>query len=418
MTTSEKPSLEQFQRVRIYITQRDMYDNQPIYTTILRILQQEGASGATVLNGVTGFGPRQRGRSSDFVLSSSQPLVIEWIDRASTIKVILPLLHELLQDALIAIDTVYLYQARIRAQGPFKDDVTVGDVMQPELPRVPATLPLADALHLMLEHDLRTLPIVDEQGMLHGVVREAELLRRADLRVPLRLLHLLAPAERNALLAARERQPLEQVMHADPRSIYTGAALPQALITMIEWSYDQLPVVGRDGRLAGLLRSDTILTAAADNYSDNPAEVSTKVQMIMQGMVPTIEQTRPLHEAIQLLLASPLHYLVVVDAEQNVVGDLDDVLVLEQLTPAERSRILTAMQAGPSAPVPIPELPYPLLDLARRACPVLSPHNALLLAAQTLVQQRIACAPVVDQQHRLVGVLTRSGLLRGLAQEQ
>ncbi len=418
MTTSEKPSLEQFQRVRIYITQQDMYNNQPLHTIILRILQQEGASGATVLSGVTGFGPRQRGRSSDFVLSSSLPLVIEWIDRASTIKTVLPLLHELLQDALIAIDTVSLYQARIRAQGPFKDDVTVGDVMQPELPRVPATLPLADALHLMLEHDLRTLPIVNEQGMLHGVVREAELLRRAELRVPLRLLQLLAPAERNALLAARERQPLEHVLHTEPRSIYTGAALPQALIVMIEWSYDQLPVVSRDGRLVGLLRSDAILTAAADNYSDDPAEVSTKVQMIMQGMVPTIEQTRPLHEAIQQLLASPLHYLVVVDAEQNVVGDLDDVLVLEQLPPAKRRTILTAMQAASSAPIPIPELPYALLDLARRDGPILSPHDPLLLAAQTLTQQRIACAPVVDQQHRLVGMLSRSGLLRGLAQEQ
>ncbi|NJN65251.1 MAG: DUF190 domain-containing protein [Chloroflexaceae bacterium] len=45
------------QRVCIYVSERDMWNQQPLYLAVLERLRQEGATGATVLQGVAGFGP-------------------------------------------------------------------------------------------------------------------------------------------------------------------------------------------------------------------------------------------------------------------------------------------------------------------------------------------------------------------------
>lgn len=409
---------EHFERVRIYLSEQDLYNNQPLHSAVLRILQQEGASGATVLSGVAGFGPRQRARTADFVLSAHTPLVIEWIDRVKVIEHVLPLLGELLRDALITREAVHLYQARVRAQGPFHADLGVGDVMQQQVPTATPDQSLNTALALMLDHALMTLPVVDEHGNLAGVVRDVELLRRADIPVPLRLMHLLNASERSELLAATGDMLVATVMNSEPRSIYSGAALPQALTAMIEWSYEQIPVIAREGTLLGLLGSEQILQAAASEQAEHTAEIATTVQLVMQEIVPTIHAQQPAGDGLVQLVTSALRYVVVVDEARQVLGDLDDVYALQQLAGEQRAAFLAAVQqAQQREPIAALPLVQPVLDIARREVATLAPQDHLLAAAHKLMQQPIRCAPVVDSSNQLCGVLTRSGLLRALVQE-
>src|SRR6185436_20614094 len=93
---------EPIQRVRIYLSERDVAEGQPLYLAVLERLQREGATGATALSGVAGFGAGHRLRSAgaaDF--RQSPPIVIEWVDRTERIGRVLPALDELLPDALI-----------------------------------------------------------------------------------------------------------------------------------------------------------------------------------------------------------------------------------------------------------------------------------------------------------------------------
>ncbi len=409
---------EQFERVRIYLSEQDHYKNEPLHATLLRMLQQEGASGATVLHGVAGFGPRQRARAADFVLSAHTPLVLEWIDRVSVIEQVLPLLSELLHDTLITRERVRLHQARVRARGPFAAEQGVSAVMQAGGPTVMAAQTLATALALMLDHALMTLPVVDERGFLQGVIRENELFRRANIHVPMRLLHLLNGSERKELLDATADMTVQQTMNSEPRSIYSGATLPQALTAMIEWSYEQIPVVSREGQLLGMLSSEAILHAVASQPADNADEVATTVQLVMQEIVPTLSAEQPLGEGVERLMSSPLHYMVVVDEARQVLGDLDDVQVLPQLAGEERIAFLEAVQQAHRREAVEPlALAQPVLSVARRNVPVLKPQDRLLTAAHMLVQHSHRCVPVVDDTSRLCGVLTRSGLLRALVQE-
>jgi len=80
---------EPLQRVRIYLSERDSADGQPLYLVALDRLRREGASGATVLRGIAGFGSGHRLRTAGIADFSQQtPVVIgcvsiwgHWVQR-------------------------------------------------------------------------------------------------------------------------------------------------------------------------------------------------------------------------------------------------------------------------------------------------------------------------------------------------
>src|SRR5262245_25360486 len=114
------PTNELIQRVRIYLSERDMADGQALYMLTLERLRREGATGATALRGIAGFGPGHRTRTvgpSD--LNQSAPIVIEWVDRAERVLRVLPTLDALLPNALITVEDLQIYRAALRSAGPF-----------------------------------------------------------------------------------------------------------------------------------------------------------------------------------------------------------------------------------------------------------------------------------------------------------
>src|SRR5262245_60964758 len=102
------PDRTDIQRVRIYLGERDLAAGQPLYLAALERLRREGATGATALRGIAGFGPGRRLRTAGAAdLDQSPPVVIEWVDRAERVARVLPALDDLLPNALITIEDVH-----------------------------------------------------------------------------------------------------------------------------------------------------------------------------------------------------------------------------------------------------------------------------------------------------------------------
>src|SRR5438045_9699282 len=112
-------SNEPIQRVRIYLNERDMSAGQPLYLATLDRLRREGATGATVLRGIAGFGAGRRLRVTGAADLNTAPVVVEWVDRAERVGRVLPTLDDLLPEALITIEDLRVYRAVLRAGGPF-----------------------------------------------------------------------------------------------------------------------------------------------------------------------------------------------------------------------------------------------------------------------------------------------------------
>jgi PII-like signaling protein/CBS-domain-containing membrane protein len=416
------PELASIQRVRIYLSERDIVEGQPLYLAALDRLRQEGATGATAVRGVAGFGPGQRLRSAGTAgLSQSLPIVIEWVDRAERVVRVLPLLDELLPNALITVEDLRVYRAILRAAGPFGER-SVGEAQERDIATASPQTAAREAAELLLACGQALLPVLDEQEHVVGVLAAGDLVRRGGLTLHPRLLDGLRSAEREALLAALGVRALAEIMTAEPRTIYVEASIPQAIGMLIEWGLDALPVTDRDGCLAGLFGVDQALRAALDapSLTDGAvraADPPVPVRLVMQTAVPIVAADAPLAEALAQLLATPVHFMVVV-ADGRPAGMLHDAEVAGRLDDALRAAWLAALRVPGGMLSPAFEFATEL-----RAGDIAAPAPTIGMAAteqeaiQLMLDGGHERLVVVDENGRLAGLLARRGLLRSLAQE-
>jgi CBS domain-containing protein len=69
---------------------------------------------------------------------------------------------------------------RVVAEGRSAEDVKVADVASRELVTVDPDQDLDEALRLMAKHQVRRLPVVEEDGKLVGIVAQADVAMHAD----------------------------------------------------------------------------------------------------------------------------------------------------------------------------------------------------------------------------------------------
>ena len=139
----------------------------------------------------------------------------------------------------------------------------VRDVMTTEVLTVEPETPLKDVARLMIEHGVSGIPVVDPTGLVVGVVSEADLLLKERgaagvARRPLAwLLGDSKATEREMVkitaIAARD------AMTDPPLTIGPDRPLREAADLMIREQVNRLPVVGRAGRLVGIVtRADVV----------------------------------------------------------------------------------------------------------------------------------------------------------------
>lgn len=410
------------QRVRIYLSRDDQWEGGARYLALIEQLRRSGATGATALQGLAGFGPGHRSRlappdSSD----QHQPVVVEWIDRAERVARLLPLLDDLLGDALVTVEDVPVYRALLRARGPFAVDRVVGDVMRRPAPVVPASAPLAEAIATLRAEDLGALPVVDDAGRLAGLLTPQELAWRVGLRLPLALLDLLTPAERDAVLAPLVGRTVGEVMSVEPRSVSTSTAIPQAIVTMVEWGYAQVPVVDRAGALAGLLSEEDVLRAAVEQAGQSEgavrdADAPATVALVMQSAA-VLPASQPLSVALTQIAAAPERPLLLVE-DGRLVGVLDAAAALQSLPAEERAAFLAALQRSQPAPAAaLPGADRSAGALSLPAPPAVAPETPILVAARRLLELRAGQLAVVHADGTLFGIIARGGLIRALLQQ-
>lgn len=69
---------------------------------------------------------------------------------------------------------------RVVAEGKSPESVTVGEIASRDLVTVDPQQDLDEALRLMARHQVRRLPVVEEDGKLVGIVAQADIARNAS----------------------------------------------------------------------------------------------------------------------------------------------------------------------------------------------------------------------------------------------
>jgi PII-like signaling protein len=104
-------------RLRAYVSERDAYDDKPLYEALTDAARTSGSSGATVIRGVVGFGATSR-KHADYDLRMSQdlPLIVEVVDAPHRIEALAEVWDAMMGAGLITVEDVEV--VAYRGAGP------------------------------------------------------------------------------------------------------------------------------------------------------------------------------------------------------------------------------------------------------------------------------------------------------------
>ncbi len=308
-------------------------------------------------------------------------------------------------------------------------DRAVAEVMRTEVVTVSPDASAADIVTLLLQKGYRSLPVVAENGRLLGIITDGDLLRRADLSTRLDA----SSADWTERLAAISNLAVTgaNLMTAPVVTIPATAALHQAMQQMIAHNLKRLPVVD-GGHLVGWISRVDLLRAIEQHQSlDEPLTYQTSevpvdrssatAASLMYRDVPTVSPQATLEEVLQALEQDRRRRVIVVDEDQQVLGIITDGDLLQRSQHAAspgllgRLRYLVTGQSSDSASflaateTAVDLMTTPVFTVLVNA----TPDEALRL----IMQHGVKRLPVVDENGRLVGLLSRASLLRGLLGE-
>jgi len=83
-------------------------------------------------------------------------------------------------DKLVGTVTDRDIAVRVVAEGKPPESITVGEIASRELVTIDPQQELDEALRLMARHQVRRLPVVEEDGKLVGIVAQADIARNAS----------------------------------------------------------------------------------------------------------------------------------------------------------------------------------------------------------------------------------------------
>ncbi len=208
--------------------------------------------------------------------------------------------------------------------------IPVYDAMHRPPVTIGAEAEVEEAAELMRRHRIHSLPVVDPDGVLRGIVTDSDVLAAvAGAAAPVR--------DFSSLVVAR-------VMTADPITIATDATLGDAAGALLEGGFRHLPVVDADERLVGMLSERDLRSYFGTDFLDwTSVEQGRLEEVVTNVMAPDpiiVRVNNRLTDILDVFTDDRIGAVAVVDDEDHLVGILSyvDVLVwLRDHTRAEAS---------------------------------------------------------------------------------
>lgn len=244
---------------------------------------------------------------------------------------------------------------------------------------------VALAQQMMLWRGVRHLPVLDADGGLVGILSDRDVLR-----------------------ALAERSPgahLREVMTHPVQTVAPGTSATEASAILCAGHIDCLPVV-QAGRLVGIVTSRDILAERGRVlHKGGPGQMPTAADVMRTG-VRSVAPTDSLASALRELVDADIRHLPVVDEDDHVVGMLSDRDVRsavgdprEAAMREERNDALATLRVE---------------DVMTPSAIAVAARSSILVIADALLDEKVGALPVVDDEERLVGIVSYVDVLAHL----
>jgi CBS domain-containing protein len=242
---------------------------------------------------------------------------------------------------------------------------------------------MALARQMMIWGGYRHLPVMRGQTLV-GIVSDRDI------------------AARVAETPAGVHVTIEEIMTAHPHTTEPEESVAAAAKRMAEARIDCLPVL-EDGRLIGILTSTDVLTNDGRRMPVAHRSPSVTATAVMSAPAITARPHDLLRWALLAMIDNDVRHLPVVDDDGRLCGMLSDRDV----------RTALGDPLGASARRPTPGLEEKKVASAMTTDPIALRLDAgLAEMAACLLNRKVGAAPVVDEDRRVVGIVSYVDLLR------
>ncbi|HTX74060.1 MAG TPA: DUF190 domain-containing protein, partial [Rectinemataceae bacterium] len=279
-------------------------------------------------------------------LSYNLPIVVDIVLPKPETERVVERLEAMVLDGTVAVLPAEVTSHRSPAR-LLPPSLLVRDVMVPKPVMARPDFSVRVAAELLLDSDVKALPVADNDGLLIGLVTQRDLIERAGMPARIGLFGLLPRSEVDAWRRSSDSLPLVEVMTSKPHSIRADHKLSEALHLMLRRSIKRLPVVDDQGRVVGMLSRNDILKTLAVMRAPGAAAPGAAVSSGgLADPVPKPEGhsgfvrdlalrealsfpvSLGIKDAIDRLANSGLLQAAVVDREGRLLGLISDELLL------------------------------------------------------------------------------------------
>jgi CBS domain-containing protein len=226
---------------------------------------------------------------------------------------------------------------------------TAGDVMTPEPTHVTADEQLERAAHLMAEHRIKRLPVVDNSGHLIGILSRVDVLRTMGEDYP-------APGSGDRQISGKPANVVGDLMRTDVPSVAADASVGELLDAVTSTRLNRAIVVGRDGHVLGLVTDqdllarldpggETGLMGALMRRSRLSPESRPAARLVardvIRGPVVAVPAETSVAEAAGRMLEARRKVLPITDLEGRLIGVVDRADLLRAVRGASPEHLRT-----------------------------------------------------------------------------
>ena len=280
--------------------------------------------------------------------------------------------------------------------------ISVKEIKQKDFVEISVDETLENALNLMLRYKVNHLVVVDNEGKIVGILSKRNIMKALGMRGPI--------WKRRPL----ERRFIEQVMTPNPPIISAYAAIEDAANQMLYLDVDAM-LVEKDGTVIGILTKDDIIEAYASKAMNR-----AKVENIMQPCKVGIVNRH--HSIVHVIRVMESNYLdAVVVAERNApMGIISEnrlvfVPVTDQIGGIKHRRIVWIRKLeGKKMARYVKITPLVAEDFMVDVPTVVKPSMDSAEVAKLLIEHNIDGLPVVDENGRVLGIITKADIIREL----
>jgi CBS domain-containing protein/PII-like signaling protein len=401
---------------------------------LLETLKRMGASQATAFNAMASFTAQSPIRSNYQVdIMPELPVIVVWIDRAEVVERVLPQITPLIENGTVTVeDTTIVHQVSPEVEDLPKS-LIVQDVMTRDVYSATPQTGLTDLVADLINRGLRSVPILDHERRVVGIVTNGDLVRRGGLAARLELLTSMQPEEREVHLSSLADTNLvaADIMTTAPLTVAESAPIREASRLMLDHHLKRLPVVDSDGRLSGMVSRVNLLRTVASPQVESAVNgalsksepSSAPIARLMTKDVPTVHEDAPVSHLVNVIISTRLNRAVVVDADQRPVGVVSDAELIERVTPEARPGLVSSLVRS----LPLLHGSEETQELARHAhgktakdfmqedYVQASRDEAIGAVLKQMLDRQKKIAVLVDEDGRLAGMVDRRDLLGALA---